>query len=240
METQIRQYILDEYPNEICGVICSDCEFIPVTNISTTPESAFIMNPIELLNIQKEHNIQAIVHSHSYSDTKSPLFDTHPCTPSHKDYINQQTTKYEWRIYATEGENVTPPVIFPQSRDTELLDRNFIFYINDCYTLVRDFYYQKFNIDLMPHSVEWNWEEGSIAPCYEIFSTECGFNKVPITELKYGDVIVMSILGDCNHAGIYVGDSMMIHHLVHRKSSEVLVNRMDSFIQFALRYNHVT
>lgn len=247
-ETTIREYILSQYPNEACGVISNDT-FYPIKNISETPELSFKMDPIELLVHQKQYEIEYIVHSHTYTQDRKPLFDLHPCTPSQSDYVFQQMNKVPWLIYASEGENVTQPVILdPSNTQRELTGREFIFYINDCYSLVRDFYFQKLNILLEPHSTDWTWEPqyddnnepipttAATSNCYEKFFKDWGFEKVQMEEIKYGDVIIMSILGDCNHAGVYIGDSLLLHHITKRKSDTVLVGKMNSFIQFVLRF----
>lgn len=234
-QTEIREYILSQYPNEAVGVIC-DGEFFPLNNIHVTPETHFKIDDSEYLKLSLKHKIDYLVHSHTYSPERKPIYESNPCTPSQLDYVNQKKSNVQWLIYATEGENVTLPVEFPQSTDTELLGKEFIFYINDCFSLIRDYYHQKLGIELPPHSETWTWEDGATTNCYEEFFKEWGFVKVPIQDLQLHDVLVMSVLGDCNHAGIFVEDGYVMQHLIRRKSELMELHRIRSWVQFVVRY----
>ena len=47
-----------------------------------------------------------------------------------------------------------------------------------------------------------------------------GFYPIPLEELQYGDAILMQLESSLpNHAAIYLGDQLILHHLQKRLSS---------------------
>lgn len=59
-----------EYPKEACGIITLDFEYIPCKNISRTPKTHFILDPISILT--HESNIWGFFHSHPGSENPLP------------------------------------------------------------------------------------------------------------------------------------------------------------------------
>jgi cell wall-associated NlpC family hydrolase len=50
-----------------------------------------------------------------------------------------------------------------------------------------------------------------------------GFKEIPLEEIEYGSVILMHLEAEVpNHGGIYIGDSMILHHVQDRLSSRDL------------------
>jgi proteasome lid subunit RPN8/RPN11 len=70
-----------EVPREACGLITLSFEYIPCRNLSSTPKTAFIVDPLAIL--KHENNIWGFFHSHpgssdpipSIRDASSTLFD---------------------------------------------------------------------------------------------------------------------------------------------------------------------
>ena len=99
---------------------------------------------------------------------------------------------------------------------------DFVHGINDCYSLVRNFYRVCFAIDLTNYARpdEW-WHQG--LDLYSDFIKKEGFSLIDFANLRnlqYGDIILMAIKTEkpC-HAAIYIGDGMILHHFYGRKSS---------------------
>lgn len=61
---------IKELPNECCGIITKDFDYIPCNNISSNPTSNFILDPLDLIN--NEDNIWGFFHSHPYSTDPIP------------------------------------------------------------------------------------------------------------------------------------------------------------------------
>ena len=87
----------------------------------------------------------------------------------------------------------------------------------DCYGLVRDYYWEILQVDLPDFERKDNWwfEGGNL---YLDNLSKAGFSRVP--ELKTHDAILMQILGSPvpNHVGVYLGDGVMLHHLLEKVS----------------------
>jgi cell wall-associated NlpC family hydrolase len=235
------EHFLSQYPLESCGII-SNGTFYRVNNVSSSPGDSFKMDDVELLKLQMDYKIDAIVHTHCYTFERQPLHGLDARTPSTSDYINQKKTGVPWLIYALDGENVSKPVIFPQSYDTPLLGREFIYYVNDCYSIVRDYYYQNMGItlpELDNIGIDFSWEEGKKGhDCKNYYSylQEWGFYEVSLDDIQIGDVIVMNILGTNNHIAVYSDNNTVMQQLVKNVSTTVSLSKMRSFITHIFRY----
>jgi cell wall-associated NlpC family hydrolase len=93
----------------------------------------------------------------------------------------------------------------------------------DCYQLIVDWYAQERGVTLpqFARADEW-WNDGKSDLYTEGFPL-AGFTKLPEgAALQAGDVILMQIRarnGVPNHAAIYLGDGLILHHLHGRLSS---------------------
>ncbi|MDO9800257.1 NlpC/P60 family protein, partial [Glaesserella parasuis] len=91
----------------------------------------------------------------------------------------------------------------------------------DCRSIVLDCYMLA-GIELPDDSTyEFEWFEHS--NLYEEGLARCGFEKVPFDEdPQLGDVILIQVGSTVgNHAGIYLGNQMMLHHSEGRLSARV-------------------
>jgi proteasome lid subunit RPN8/RPN11 len=235
--TEMADYLLEQYPNEACGIL-KDNRFIPITNTATNPTEAFEFHPAEWFKLKDQ--AQAIVHSHCFSSTRQPHLGLDGRTPSTTDFINQKKTNLPWIIFALDGENISEPVEFPQSRDRELLGRPFIYLISDCWNVVQDYYHQRFQITLPDHPIEdgYKWEEnrdGRDGKNYFDYLLEWGFKEVRLDDMQIGDIIVMSVRGKCNHVGVYYEENYILQQLAKNVSCTLPINKMASFINHIFR-----
>lgn len=99
---------------------------------------------------------------------------------------------------------------------------DFIHGINDCYSLIRNFYRVVFALDLTNYARpdEW-WHQG--LNLYTDFIKKEGFSLIDFDKLgnlNYGDIILMSIKTEnpC-HAAIYIGEGKILHHFYGKKST---------------------
>jgi len=102
-----------------------------------------------------------------------------------------------------------------------LLGRTFIAGSQDCYSIVRDFYRDNFNILLRDYARPNNWIDLGFNLYYDNFHRE-GFELVDarMDQLREGDLILMAFNSIYpSHASIYVGNGKLVHHLQSRLSS---------------------
>lgn len=99
----------------------------------------------------------------------------------------------------------------------------------DCYTLFRDFYRLSGREFPNFERQEYWWEDGF--DLYLDNMEKHGFEKV--NEPQIGDVILISIGSDVpNHAAIYVGNQMVLHHAPKRLS------KRDLYDGYWLKHTH--
>lgn len=206
----IKEATLVAYPEEMCGVLTKD-SFINVKNIAEEPTTKFRMHPLELAKICQSNDVIAIIHSHCRDIRKPEIFDTR--TPSLADMEGQKESKIPWLIVATEGETVTPPLQIPRIGNNNYIGRQFIWFINDCYTLVQDFYKFELEIDLPNHKPDRDFKElRYFSNLFDNFVTEYGFEELPIkgTVLQRGDILLVNNLGGVrNHLVVFDGKDLL-------------------------------
>lgn len=230
------QIVLDAFPNEAVAFVKNN-KLIALNNISPNPTQSFAIDNKEFI----KHNPDAILHSHCYPLGKPLPHLQDLRTPSYSDFIGQRATNIPWGISSTEGEGVSEVLWFPVSRDAPLLKRPFVFYVSDCYTLIRDYYHQEMGIELNEYpDIDW-WSGGDGVPegAYTTNAEAFGFYEVPLAEVKKGDVIIMTLQKEYDHGGVYTGNGKILQHREGKLSAEYPIGRVGSFIRKAMRYNNV-
>jgi hypothetical protein len=226
----MEKYIADHYPQEAVGVII-DFTFVPLTNIADDPSNFFKVSREEF-DLYRA-NAQALIHSHCHNKW-DPLHD--PRTPSYEDMLCQENMAIPFGIVHTTGEYISQILWFGTDEIIELLDRDYISNVYDCFTLARDYYRLKYDIDFGLHPRPADWEEWN--PHYiEQNYRNLGFVEIDGTECEPGDIILFSIVSrNINHIGIVINDSKFIHHLFNRKSCEDKIERWSRQIVKYLRH----
>ena len=203
----IRQHC-NEYPDqEICGVIAihdGRRVYKRCKNTALVPQRYFRIDPEELHAIQQRCQVIAIVHSHVGS-----------VEPSQTDREVAETTALPWIIVNSAGDY---NIYRPESCQTlPFVGREFCWGVQDCWTLVRDWYQSELGLTLpdaeRPPIAMWQ-----IQPLFAQWMNY-GFRRV--TDIAYGDIVAMAI-GDSGlptHAGVYLGNNQILHQVPNRLSS---------------------
>jgi proteasome lid subunit RPN8/RPN11 len=203
----IELHIMQEYPKEACGLL-TEHDYIPCRNLHETPEKAFRFDRLEFAINYK--SATALIHSHCRDPRKPVVFD--PKTPSYADMLGQRRTKLPWLIFECEGVGVYEPLQFPRIPNTNYIGRPFIWFINDCYTLVQDWYRFELGIELQDYKLDKDYEDirnldGIFAEHIESY----GFQEVPLEFIQVGDLLLVDNAGfKENHLAIYT-DSGVLH-----------------------------
>ena len=207
---EIKDYTLSCYPNEMCGIITENI-FVPIDNVHENPEDNFTLNPVQIAPFFGK--IDAIIHSHTRAIDKTEILDLR--TPSYADVLGQKKTNIPWLIVGTEGVTVTPPLTIPRIKNNNYIERPFIWFMNDCYSLVQDYYWFELGIDLPDHKADKDFttirrRDG----LFDNYIQEYGFEEYnPLTvEFLKGDIFLLDNGGAIrNHLGIYTGDGYVLH-----------------------------
>jgi cell wall-associated NlpC family hydrolase len=195
-------------PEEVCGFVIRRGRKQAVMrcrNSARHPDLGFVADPGEA---EDAGDVLLCYHSHPYLSPEPSPADK---TTAEKHGVPMLILSWPveaWALYA------------PCGWRAELLGRPFVHGVLDCYTLVRDYYAEKLNIALpdFTREDEWWYKGGNL---YLDNFDEAGFVRVH-DELQPHDVLLI-IQGHPpplvpNHAAVYLGDGMIMHHVQERLS----------------------
>lgn len=103
---------------------------------------------------------------------------------------------------------------------SKYVGREFNFGTTDCYSLVRDFYKNEFDIELRDYARYYGFWNDNNNLYMDNFRKE-GFYLLDDTdESQFGDVFLIALgCSIASHAAIYVGERKILHHVQDRLSS---------------------
>lgn len=206
--TLIQRAAVAAYPQEMAGFL-TKTGFIACNNVSDTPEKAFKIAAVDYARYHDQ--AIAVVHTHI-----PPRRSGHPLdvrTPSYEDIVGQKQTGLPWLILGCDGLVVSDPVQLPRVQNRDYLNRPFIWFINDCYSLVQDYYHFELGIDLPNHKADQPYD--SIRTLNDVFLDHIeayGFKPYDsLDNLKNGDLLLLDNGGfKRNHLGI-VHNGQVLH-----------------------------
>jgi len=112
--------------------------------------------------------------------------------------------------------------IEPSGYEAPLVGRPFHHGVLDCWTLCRDWYAREWGLALPDPVRHDNWWDDGCSDLYTENLAAAGFVPIAVGDIQRGDLILMQIRSRNlvpNHAGIYLGDGLMLHHMYGRLSS---------------------
>ncbi|RLK45941.1 C40 family peptidase [Cupriavidus plantarum] len=224
----MREHAQRDYPREACGlvvVVDGRGKYVPCRNAAEGSEH-FILPAEDYAAAEDMGEIVAVVHSHP---------DV-PAQPSEADLVSCEASGLPWHILSWPADDLR--TIVPSGYEAPLVGRQFSHGVLDCYTLIRDWYRRERCIDLpdFARRDDW-WKSGE--DLYMRHYAEAGFVAVSQDQPEQaGDVILMQLRAKvANHAGIYLGDGHMLHHLHDRLSSrDVYGGYWQEITRCVLRY----
>lgn len=219
------EHAKEEYPKESCGLVIND-KYLKCKNIAKDPLNDFEIDQNIVIKYRLNKSLKGVIHSHI--DAKHA---------SKEDMTHQISNNVPWCIINLKHGNVIGVYTWGDDKNTpDLLNRDFIPGVTDCYALIRDYYIIEKNIKLkdIPREPQWWHKGGSLIT--DMFD-EVGFAWIDNKAIKKGDVIIFAINSNTpNHTGIYNGDGTFIHHLENRKSRKEPIHIWFSYIYGYARY----
>ena len=203
----IREAALSVYPQEMCGFL-TESGFIQCQNMADDPLTAFKISAVDYAKYHDQ--MTAVVHTHVPPSNKRVMFDVR--TPSYEDLQGQKQTGAPWLIFSCDGIDISSEhVQLPRVPNQDYFNRPFIWFINDCYSLVQDYYHFELGIDLPPHKATTTFQDIRHLDClFDEHLADYGFQKIE-DEWKNGDLLLLDNGGfRRNHLGIY-HDGMVYH-----------------------------
>lgn len=208
LKTEILAHAKKSEPQESCGFVISSSGvlfYFPCENVASDPESFFEIALEAYEQAEELGEIVAIVHSHPVDEQKLSIADRQM----------QDLSQLDWWLVC--GDNLQ---IFPKIEP--LVGREFIHGTTDCYSIFKDFYFLAgLDMDQFEREDGW-WAKGKNLYLDNIEGQ--GFERLaPDEQPQVGDVIFMQVGADVpNHAAIYIGDQMVLHHSPKRLSKRDL------------------
>lgn len=209
--SEIKKHAREDYPNEACGLILKSKGYVRCDNIHTCPRESFRIDPKVI--IEHGDDILCVVHSHPDG----------PDYPSEADMGTQIAMGVPWGICTVYESACFEPFFFGDGADKQpLVGRGFRHGVSDCYSLIRDYYEEEFNEHLPEIKREWEWWRNG-GDLYQDFLESAGFEYVNVgNNPRKGDICFFAIKSDVpNHAGIYLGNGLVLHHLSGRAGSDM-------------------
>jgi proteasome lid subunit RPN8/RPN11 len=204
----IAYHALEDPSVEACGFIINAGGFervVRARNAAPDPSRFFVIHPDDYAAAEKVGRIIAIYHSHPKGPSEPSAGDRAACTAS----------GLPWYIYSVPDHSFA--AIDPDDFPAPLVGREFLWGINDCGTLVRDYYREKLGINLVyePYPERF-WKDPNHKPYLRKF-LENGFRIVNAP--KEHDCLLLQLSADePNHAAIYINGGLILHHVQNRLS----------------------
>jgi proteasome lid subunit RPN8/RPN11 len=214
----LEAHTLAEYPKECCGlvvVVKGRERYVPCRNLASTPDEHFVMDPKDYAAAGELGEITMIVHSHPDVSAK----------PSEADLVQCEVWELPWIIVSVMPGPVVEEVrlVEPSGYQAPLVGRAWCHGVLDCWALCRDWYARERGVDLPdPHRDDNWWADGSTDLYNDSALADASFARVSLSELAPGDLILMQVRSKNrvpNHAAIYLGDGLILHHMHGRLSS---------------------
>ncbi|WP_257824160.1 C40 family peptidase [Aggregatibacter actinomycetemcomitans] len=202
-------------PQESCGFVVFNGVkniYIPCANLSPDPINYFEVAPEAFISAAEVGEIVALVHSHPDDEDERGL----PYLSTADRECQVRLDLDFWLVVGGEIKQFKniPPLIGRTFENNKQDCRNIVL---DCYMLA--------GVDL-GDKTEYPFDWFKTANLYEEGLLRCGFYKLmQEDDVQLGDVILIQVGANvANHAGVYLGNQMMIHHSEDRLSARVPYN----------------
>lgn len=195
-------------PEECCGFVVNGA-IVPCRNTSPTPVDHFTIAAEDYARASAMGEIEAVYHSHVDGAKGFSLPDIAACKQSNLPWIVFHAPSADF-FYADPTGNAP------------YVGRQWIYGIQDCYAILRDFYKREFGIQLddFERGEENEWESKDWTMFVDNYSQQ-GFYEIEKPERKGDFLLMQSGAPSPNHAGVISGeDNCFYHHLMGRLSEK--------------------
>lgn len=200
----------EEDPRESCGLLLNIKGkeiYYPCKNLAAANHHEFVLDVKDYVKASDKGEVIAIVHSHPTTPAHASQADLISCEHSKKPWYIVNPRMEEWCYFE------------PSGYKPSLLGRRYIWGVNDCYSVVVDWYKEKRGITLKDYPRNMTPEEFQENPLFEDYAWRTGFRQLRDDEkLEEGDLLFMSIFAPTlSHVAIFT-EGMVLHHLTDRLS----------------------
>ena len=209
----------EDSPHEACGLLVNykgKQKYFPCKNLAEDLEDQFIIDPDDWVVAEDAGEIIAVIHSHP----------NHPPTPSQADLASCEYLDLPFYIVTPEAEQWN--YFEPSGYKKGLLGREWVWDVQDCWSLITDWYKEKKNIEIKHWKRPKNPEEFENNPLFEYALPKLGFTEIDDNvETEVGDVLLLNTFKNTlSHVALYVGDQTILHHCQKRLSCRETYDQM--------------
>lgn len=198
-----------EYPKECCGVVVMKNRrkhYVACRNVAERPGEHFIIHPEDMVYAEEWGRVISIVHSHCKT----------PPEPSESDKVGIEQSGIPWIIVNPLTGEIKEHK--PSGYKAPLIGREFRHGVQDCYSIIQD-YYSDLGIKLRDFDRPERWWLKGL-DLYDIGFPLAGFSVVNDGPKEH-DILLMKVASPViNHGAIMLGNGHILHHLTDRLSSE--------------------
>lgn len=216
IKDEFLSYAKEQAPKEACAlavVVKGRLRLWKCENMAKDNDQ-FRMQSEDWIKAEDAGEIVGLIHSHPDVSNE----------PSEADKVVCEATNIPWYIVSLVDDSWNE--IKPTGYVQPLVGRVFYHGVVDCYTLCRDWYKQEFNLELPNFHRDDDWWAKGQNLYVENFKA-AGFVQIPkndgeldFSQVQIGDAFLIQIQADvANHAAVYIGDGLIMHHLYGRLSS---------------------
>tara|TARA_Y100001973_G_scaffold58943_1_gene86788 strand:+ start:452 stop:1159 length:708 start_codon:yes stop_codon:yes gene_type:complete len=211
------EHAKQEDPKESCGllvVIKGKEKYFACKNLAEDPKGMFIIDPKDWASAEDKGEIVGVIHSHPTTSPQLSEADKVSCEKSKLTWYVVQPNLEEWVEYK------------PCGYKAPLIGRKWVWGVNDCWSLCRDYYKEELGINLRDWDRPTSSEAFILNPMFDRSFVATGFRELkPEEELQKNDLLLMSIGSPgLNHIGLYLNNQLVLHHLQGRLSSRDLLD----------------
>jgi proteasome lid subunit RPN8/RPN11 len=201
------KHVFEEAPKEACGLVVQG-QYWPCKNIHPEPEKYFTICPKDYIKASNKGDIEAFFHSHTSGFNKFSTSDVATCKATNTPWVMYCTDTDDWHYADPTG-------------NAPYIGRQWHYGIHDCYSLLKDFLFREFDIELddFPRGEEQEWS----SPAWDMFEQNFasqGFRQCTSSPQR-GDMILMQLqAARPNHVGVMADEQtgVFYHHLLDRLS----------------------
>lgn len=216
----IKAHCIEEYESryegkdkaiEGCGFILNDGSVMPCKNTSDAPDTNFVIAEADCTAAYRL-GVTAVFHSHVSGDGNFSWSDGKGCRQTNKPWVLYDVVSNSFKTISPIGNG-------------EYINRQFCWWVSDCYSLVQDYYQYEFGITLddfdrpeLSNTPQIRWQPEGWNVFQESFASQ-GFERVDARDIRRGDVLMFSLHGgNINHIGVM--HDLESNHFLHQLANQ--------------------
>lgn len=204
----LRAHAIEAFPEECLGIVLRDGTYRRMENAAPDRQLAACLRRSDYIDLFETGQLRAVCHSHPNA----------PDCPSEADMRAQIELMVPFVICATNGQATAEPFCWGDELedDRDLVGRPFRHGVEDCYDLVRSWWWTERGVRLPNYPRQWEWwtdRRPGERDLYARYFEQAGFRRIEAHEVQPGDCWMAAVRSEVpNHAGIYLDDGLCLHH----------------------------